>query len=537
MNAKANSFNVEDESTSTHLSKSQAVSNAAKFLYNLAQPMSSSFAAATVNQYAKDTKDTEGTAVSALSNSLLCSPTASNINTSSCQVIPKLPSADSVMEVDSPPIESVSTKSSSLQILGSVDLWKPIRSQSSFSVGDYDSNCSLNPHDSSSYFPFPGQKNKFHKESLSEPLFSWENCLYVRTEGARTGRICLSSTHLVFIYEDDTAEAALLENGWSRKTVDDFLQTVSGLPVREATPVNIPPDESGEGGGVELIGNDENGIDFLDMLEDGFKGIKRASFVEEEKENLTDTALSFDEIKCQVDRNQPVSSGLCDAQSNVIKEHTSFLEGEANRRVSVKNNERGEETAMSEIPRTCMSTSSSYSSCLSDDTLTKDDTTKPGPEGSLCEDSYEYMLNECIVRAMKAEAHRRLAELGGEDSAVMSSAASYSVWDKIEINQTDTNNDFGSLVGNHTNVSSFSEPDLDIDPDEERWLYISEAKDLKNKFIGIKWPLSKLAELHDRRYMTREVGLEIFSFLPSPSTTQSVKRPSSAASVSTSGGA
>ena len=137
-----------------------------------------------------------------------------------------------------------------------------------------------------SYLLFQSCKKVSDREWFSEPLFRWEKCLYVRAERARTSMICLSNSHLIFIYEVDTAEDALFENDWSRKLVDDFQQTVNGSPLGAATPVNIPPDESGEGGGVELIGSCENDVDFMYMLEDGFRTL------EEEMENVMDN-LSF----------------------------------------------------------------------------------------------------------------------------------------------------------------------------------------------------------------------------------------------------
>ena len=67
---------------------------------------------------------------------------------------------------------------------------------------------------------------------------------------------------------------------------------------------------------------------------------------------------------------------------------------------------------LSELSQNSVSISPSYSSTLSDDSLTKDETSKWGLENSFCEDSYEHMLNECIVRAMKAEALKMKIELG-----------------------------------------------------------------------------------------------------------------------------
>ncbi len=498
-----------------------AVSTAANFLFNLSQPIE---------------EDSTAIANSSSTNtdSILCSPPNATKLGTACRVIPHLPSTEeSLLEVDSPP--SNKKKRSTMPFFKGVESWKPIRSQSSISVksGDHESHCSLNPHDGTSFIPFREAGSKVSAENTSRALFSWENCLFVRAEGARTGRLCLSSSHLIFLYEDDHAEATLFENGWSRTKIDEFLQEENGSPVRCATPINIPLDASGEGGGVELIGAGDKNLSLLDMLEDGLNDSTCDSLTEE-KENLSESALSFDEIKCDVDRHQSVNSGLSvnfeDTQYNKIKQD-SAVEGKC--LTYVKGNRTNNQDAETKgVPQVCVSTSSSYSSYQVDDSLTKDETMNSCREGSLCEESYEFMLNECIVRAMKAEAQRRMTEIRTEhDVAVLSSVASYSPWDRYEIDRSDTHNDFGSLVGNQTNVSSFSEPDLDIDPDEERRLYISGVKDSNKKFAGIKWPLHKLAELYDRRYMTRDVALEIFSL--SPASISSTKKPSSVASVST----
>jgi len=75
------------------------------------------------------------------------------------------------------------------------------------------------------------------------------------------------------------------------------------------------------------------------------------------------------------------------------------------------------------------------------------------------------------------------------------------------------------VFGAQTNISSFSELDMEIDPNEERRLYITsdDDKDSKQSYIGIKWPLTKLAEIYPRRYMMRDVALEIFGSSPSMS--------------------
>ena len=498
----------------------QPVADAANFLYILAQPVRSTFTSG-VND--KDCRTKNNTPKG--SNNILCSSNGTTIDPT-CSVIPHLPSVDSTQEVHSPiPSES------KLQLLQSPDAFKPFRFQSSFSLisnGEHDSTCSLNPHDGLSS-PFHGYGSKIdNNERSQKPLFSWENCLFVRAEGARTGRICLSKTHLIFLYEDEASETALFENGWNRNKINDFLQEVNGSPVRGATPVNVLPDDMGEGGGVELIGTGGSKIGLLDMLEDGFKETENSNILSEGgKEIVSDLALSFDEIKCEVDRNQSMSTGLYSDNDELQESRSkpmSQLEADTNRELRPHKDDIDGCTITNGNRHT--STSTSYSSCLSDES---------DVEESLYEESYEEMLNQCIVRAMKAEAQRRLTETTKDDARGLDSmSSSQRTLEKLDSNITTDVNDFGSLVGNDTNVSSFSDLDLEIDPDEERQLYISGPKDTKKVFAGIKWPLHKLAELFDRRYMTREVALEIFC--GSPLSTQSIKKPSSVASVSTAGG-
>ena len=87
-----------------------------------------------------------------------------------------------------------------------------------------------------------------------QDLHTFDNCLYVRAEGARSGKIYLTTTHLIFVYEDDVSNSLLAKYGWNRGRIDNFLREMEGLSSRGATPVNVPLDESGENEGVELIG-------------------------------------------------------------------------------------------------------------------------------------------------------------------------------------------------------------------------------------------------------------------------------------------
>ena len=451
-----------------------------------------------------------------------------------CPVIPPIASAEeSMLELDTPSDINCKDKPFSQSFLHPVESWKPIRPESAFSgsATDIESCCSLNIDDRSSQLPIAGNKVGMNNRESIQHLFSWENCLFVRAEGARAGRICLSSSHLIFIYEDDDAEAVLLENGWSRPKIDIFLQEVNGSPARGATPVNIPPDESGEGGGVELIGAGDVNVDLLDLLEDGF------SESADDKENLLEDKLSFDEIKYERDRRQSVTSGLSvslnESQCNIIKKDAL---AEDNLSISIKNGTTGLDHNSSSMSHTRQSVTSFHNSCSPIDSPSQYDIEKSDREESFYEESYEQMLNQCIIRAMKAEA-QRLSDFGRVNKLVASaSKPSYNTWNNPEAIQIDSCNDFQSLVENETNVSSFSEPDLEVDPDEERRLYILGNKDSNVKFAGMKWPLHKLAELYDRRYMTREVGLEIFSSSSSSSSSIQSLNKSSAASVSSSSG-
>ncbi len=69
-----------------------------------------------------------------------------------------------------------------------------------------------------------------------------------------------------FFYEDNISDSLLARYGWSRNDVDNFLIEMKGPSSRGATPVNVPLDESGEGGGVELIESDGNTVTIMDLL-------------------------------------------------------------------------------------------------------------------------------------------------------------------------------------------------------------------------------------------------------------------------------
>eukprot|EP00559_Dactyliosolen_fragilissimus_P001749 CAMPEP_0184861764 /NCGR_PEP_ID=MMETSP0580-20130426/6372_1 /TAXON_ID=1118495 /ORGANISM="Dactyliosolen fragilissimus" /LENGTH=1288 /DNA_ID=CAMNT_0027359369 /DNA_START=241 /DNA_END=4107 /DNA_ORIENTATION=+ len=85
------------------------------------------------------------------------------------------------------------------------------------------------------------------------PTASWENCLSVKAEGARSGTLHLTSTHLVFAYHD---------NVYFDKKLDLS---------QKATLINIPLDEFGEGGGFELIGNQMDQLEDSKFYENGFE--------------------------------------------------------------------------------------------------------------------------------------------------------------------------------------------------------------------------------------------------------------------------
>ena len=370
----------------------------------------------------------------------------------------------------------------------------PKRFQSSHSstTDDLDSShCSLNPHGRNLSFSTNDKENTFF---TSGSVSTWENCLYVRAEGARRGRIYLTTSHLIFIYEDDVAEDILFEHGWDHERIDRYLMESPSL---KATPIDIPLDEAGEGGGVELVGNNIKKAKkkeeecchfeskFVEMLEFGFEDI-------------------VESISTRQSNDREVAESVTVTSSNDVAKVTMKEKG-ANERKSLEASLQTHVETQSPIEHDCHSPVSPTSVTSSQRNILSSESE------CFVEESYEEVMNKCIIRAIKEEARRRLQELDDEeDSATkISTAASYSAWDKLEVNNTEY--DYGSVYGHQTNISSFSESEFDIDIDAERMKYITgEDENSARNFIGIQWQLSKLGETFPRRYMLKDVALEIF---------------------------
>ncbi len=339
----------------------------------------------------------------------------------------------------------------------------------------------------------------FNSSQVNLP--NWDNCLYVKAEGARSGRIFLTKSHLIFIYDDELSDSLLSRYGWNREQIETLLLE-NEVMSRGATPVNVSLDESGEGGGVELIESDCKQINVMDLLEDiltqsethalstNDKGRERSldkSEVIKHKDHnfFSETNKKPKDVTCPPTN---VQHRVVDNQCSNYSELRSPLSPDDNRRHDF----------VDELPPISLS-SSSLDSVVDYQQMN-------------VRDANEEVLSQCIISAINEEAHMRLQE------------------DERTMELTDTSNhsygqqEYRSLHGNHTNVSSFSDVDMEIDPDQERSLYISGDFEAKRKYIGLKWPLSKLAEIFNRRYMMKEVGLEIYAPSSSQVTSSSLRQ-------------
>ena len=372
-----------------------------------------------------------------------------------------------------------------------------------------------------------GRENQFYPigetplnsmQSSDMDLPSWDNCLFVKAEGARTGRISISKTHLFFIFEDELSDAILTRYGWNREQVDDLLLDSEGPSSRAATPVNVPLDQSGHEEGIELVGSDESTVKFMDLIEDGFKDSDYHCNVnlEREKENL----ISHAESSGNVDSNHS-SNGSSTTFSTALR-NKSIVVNNIDNAPSFVTEAPFDRNFLHEIPPIALSSSSLESCSVEEMERTSIDANRTTSFGMA---SNEEVVNDCIIRAFNEEASMRMQQ----DELT----ASQSITQK-SLKNTDPE-DVRSLYKNDTNVSSFSEIDMEINPDQERTMYIADDLETKQKYIGIRWPLRKLSEVFDRRYMTKEVGVEIFA----PSTSQlttSTLRQATTASTSTFGG-
>jgi len=508
----------------------------------------------------------------------LTTPQRKNFKSTCLSVLPRISSAiaTTAVEAFTEPQTSTIYDAPALFLPQAVLNWgapllSPARPTSTVDIND--ANPAKNVEGESILGPNDSNEGGFSHESIA----TWENCLYVRAEGARTGRICLTSTHLIFIYEDEVSDLVLIENELDREMINDFWSIGGGKKLmkkksssRCTTPVNIPPDESGEGGGVELIGTMFGGklvdgenddvdddvakmIDFADMFESAFEEIKpiplpqdnqnksaeyqSGSVQEHIKNNLCSSNLGgscIDDKKHQPSLFRDNSGGISDITDAAVVCQPFNARASSGKRTpsTEKPTDRDQDLAASSTqnmrpPTTLSSCASSDTSSISEESAIERDcqccASKPL---SSCEESYEEMMNKCIIRAIEEEARRRLQELDDDEetAAKMSTAASCSTWEKeqaylsvLQGNIIGSFDNDASVFATQTNISSFSELDMEIDPSEERRLYISsDDKNSKQFFIGIKWPLSKLSEIYPRRYMMRDVAFEIFA--PSPST-------------------
>lgn len=426
-----------------------------------------------------------------------CLSTAMDIS-SPCKVLPSLSSKpyDEYAEDTTSP----TTAQGVMQL--PLNLWNKARSHS--------------PYQSDDSFLQIGDTPLNSMHSSDSPLQSWDNCLYVKAEGARNGRICITGTHLVFIYEDDVSASLLARYGWNRDQIDSFLVDIEGPSSRGATPINVPLDESGEGGGIELIGSDNSTVNFMDLLENGFAHSDvRVTPEGQENENLFD---KMENSACIDSLFSSAGSSVSPREALNASVVVETLEGAT----SLLTEDRTEKSYLDEIPPISLS-SSSFDSINNYEETQKIMQNQPSSGNSFGMASNEEVVNSCIIRAFNEEAHRRLRE--DERTAVQ----------KLSAASNGSDLDCEDLYRNQTNISSFSEIDMEIDPDQERTLYISGEVHAKQKYIGIKWPLSELAEIFDRRYMMKEVGLEIFARSPSQLTTSSLRQ-AMTTSISTLGG-
>mmetsp|Transcript_22706 Transcript_22706/g.34653 ORF Transcript_22706/g.34653 Transcript_22706/m.34653 type:complete len:1674 (+) Transcript_22706:80-5101(+) len=419
---------------------------------------------------------------------------------SPCKVIPSLQfvaSADSNVDNDNDPSSPSKGKKgspSSLKLPKSLNLWKG---------NEIDFECTDSP-------------SITMKSHLN--LHSWNNCLLVRAEGARSGRISLTSTHLIFIYDDDVSDSLLARYGWDRDHIDAFLTKLDGPTSREATPVNLPLDESGEGGGVELIGSRD--IAIMDLFENGF-------------EETFEAKPDYSEQSRFMPRNANLVDAMDDSKVDGSSNQSSFGSSQigsvTNKSIVVKQTHvegKKQVQHLNEIPPISLSSSSFESFTEYEESQQHGYINKSSSFGDT--QPNEDVMSECIIRAINEEAHMRYHQEDDRTSC-QKSATAKDISEGANVDQ-----DYTTLYGNQTNVSSFSEVDMDVDPDQERTLYISGDLESKRRHIGIKWPLSKLAEIFDRRYMMKEVGLEIFGPSQSQLTTSSLRQASST-SESTSG--
>lgn len=347
--------------------------------------------------------------------------------------------------------------------------------------------------------PFENFNNDFTAIDGKDSLFpnekesnipSWDNCLYVKAEGARSGRICITATHLVFIYEDEMSDALLERFGWNRDQIDELLLEMEHSPSRGATPVNVPLNESGEGEGIELIGSDGSNISFMNLLEDGF-------------------VMTYDQ---QLEHEKKAAGYQSNASSRNMStstpKSTSLPIGSLDESIDAENSQLRSEidsyNSASDGFQPISASSSSLDEPLNLDIQNHEAQRSQSDENTVSLGSNELVVDRYIIRACNEEANMRLHQdypSVGQDNSFKPILGTESIHDDEILNE------------DRTALSSYSEIDLSIDPNQERALYIS-GDTTKQSYIGLKWPLYRLGEIYDRRYMMKEVGVEIFSASP-----------------------
>jgi len=292
-------------------------------------------------------------------------------------------------------------------------------------------------------------KSETSKINRAIDLPYWDNCLYVKAEGARSGTIFLTQTYLVFVYDDEISDELLAQYGWERHQIVNLLLDIEEPTSRSATPVNVPLGETGDGEAVELIGSNTR-ISFSALLEDGF--------------NFQNTSCSPNASKRTY---SPFQESIIEHAENCPPSFSSAIQVE---KVSDLNNQF----------------------IHSNPSRTNDET-----KGSRHQ-----------LRAIHEESlfHEKAGSYDGPLHAPASGLLLES----------------DGIHNNFTNLSSFTEMDMELNQDEENSMYITGDMDSKQKFAGIRWPLSKLGEVFERRYMMKEVAIEIFAPSSSPFTTKNL---------------
>ena len=357
------------------------------------------------------------------------------------------------------------------------------------------------------------QQQQQQQQQQLEPIQTWDNCLFVRSDGAVSGRLHLTKTHLVFAYDDDDDDDD--ENvsggnggngGNSNSNNGDYSHNGDGV-----THVNVPRDESGEGGEVEVVKNasrNRNGnqgnhsprfdpsLD-MNLYEYGFSGKNYA-----EKSSITTSSSSL-EGDSRGDGEKHDTLGLI----NGVTRRDATING-----ISQKNEAQTTTAKMNET--VSISVSSSSSSTSSELRERPDSRGMVGTGSSAMESNYDEIMDKSIIQAIKEEARKKLEELEDDENMIRLCT------------QNDNHNHEVSSLWDHHNHDHSPETTLYNDTNEmidgsemhqncERMMYITGEDDrTKQKYLGIKWPLSELGEVYPRNYIMREVALEIYG--PSP---------------------